>query len=127
VARTNEAFAVTAQRAAKAEEMVAEIAAASREQAGGLAQLNSAVADMDQVVQQNAAGAEELAGVAEELTAEAAQMRGIINGLLTMVEGRQGAGETQPGARQEQGLRLAPAADETAGQPRLPLVATGRA
>jgi hypothetical protein len=66
--------------------------------------------------------------VAEELTAEAAQMRGIINGLLTMVEGRQGAGDTRPGARQEQGtLRLAPAADKTAGRPRLPLVATGRA
>ena len=128
VARTNEAFAVTAQRAAKAEEMVAEIAAASREQAGGLAQLNSAVADMDQVVQQNAAGAEELAGVAEELTAEAAQMRGIINGLLTMVEGRQEAGDTQPDAQQEQGtLRLASAADKTAGQPRLPLVAGGQA
>jgi hypothetical protein len=84
---------------------------------------------MDQVVQQNAAGAEELAGVAEELTAEAAQMREIISGLLTMVEGRQGAGDTQPGTQQEQGTlrRLAPAADKTAGRPRLPLVATGRA
>jgi hypothetical protein len=84
---------------------------------------------MDQVVQQNAAGAEELAGVAEELTAEAAQMRGIINGLLTMVEGRQAADDTQPDAQQEQDTlrRLAPAADKTAGRPRLPLVAGGQA
>jgi len=40
-----------------------EIAAASREQSDGIHQINSAVADMNQVTQQNAANAEELASV----------------------------------------------------------------
>jgi hypothetical protein len=40
-----------------------EIAAASREQSDGINQINSAVADMNQVTQQNAANAEELASV----------------------------------------------------------------
>ena len=42
-------------------ELVAEITAASQEQARGIEQVNMAVAQMDKVIQQNAAGAEELA------------------------------------------------------------------
>ena len=39
------------------------MAAASREQAQGLEQVNQAVAEMNKVTQQNAAGAEELASI----------------------------------------------------------------
>ncbi len=48
-----------------------EIAAASREQAQGIAQVNSAVSQMDSVTQSNAANAEESASAAEELDGQA--------------------------------------------------------
>jgi methyl-accepting chemotaxis protein len=47
--------------AGKVSQLVEEIAAASQEQARGIEQLNQAVAQMDKVVQQNAANAEESA------------------------------------------------------------------
>jgi methyl-accepting chemotaxis protein len=50
---------------------VAEITAASREQAQGIEQVNKAVMDLDKVVQQNASGAEESASASEELNAQA--------------------------------------------------------
>ena len=47
--------------------MVQEVAAASAEQAGGVGQMNRAMAQVDQVTQSNASAAEELASTAEEL------------------------------------------------------------
>jgi len=41
--------------------LMAEIAAASKEQSDGIGQINKAVAEMNQVTQKNAAAAEELA------------------------------------------------------------------
>lgn len=65
VTRTNEAYSEVAVSSAKVGELVGEIAAASTEQAQGIEQINKAVAEMDKVIQQNAANAEELAaGVA---------------------------------------------------------------
>ena len=57
--------------AGKVAELVGEIAAASEEQAQGIEQVNTAVAEMDKVTQQNAANAEESASAAEELNAQA--------------------------------------------------------
>lgn len=54
---------------------MAEIAAASFEQAQGIEQISKAVTEMDKVVLQNAANAEESASAAEELNAQAEQMR----------------------------------------------------
>ncbi len=52
-------------------ELVQEVAAASREQAAGVAQIDKAMSQMDQVTQGNASGAEELSSTAEELSAQA--------------------------------------------------------
>jgi len=68
-------------------ELVAEIAAASNEQAQGIDQVNKAVAEMDKVVQQNAANAEESASASEEMNAQAEQMKGMVNELIAMVGG----------------------------------------
>jgi len=65
--------------------LVAEIAQASSEQASGIAQLNTAVAQVDQVTQGNAAAAEECAAAAEEMNAQAAELRFAVGELLTMV------------------------------------------
>ncbi len=59
----------------KTAELVQEVAAASREQAGGVAQINRAMSQVDQVTQRNATAAEELASTAEELSAQADALR----------------------------------------------------
>ena len=63
VSATNDAFGSVIGSSRKVQELMEEIAAASREQSDGIHQINSAVADMNQVTQQNAANAEELASV----------------------------------------------------------------
>jgi methyl-accepting chemotaxis protein len=52
-------------------ELVQNVAAACREQASGVAQINTAISQVDQVTQRNASAAEELASTAEELSAQA--------------------------------------------------------
>ena len=62
----------------KVTDLVAEIAAASNEQAQGIAQVSQGVTQIDQVTQQNTANAEESAAAAEELSSQAAQLRGML-------------------------------------------------
>ncbi len=82
---TNKDFDDVAQSAAKVAELIAEIAAASQEQAQGIEQVNGAVTEMDQVVQQNAATAEESASASEELNAQSVQMKGFVEELVLRV------------------------------------------
>jgi methyl-accepting chemotaxis protein len=63
----------------KVGEVMAEIAAASEQQSQGIDQVNSAVAEMDQVTQQNAANSEESASAAEELSGQAEELRGMVS------------------------------------------------
>ena len=87
VTKTNDAFGEVSQSAARVGELVAEISAASTEQAQGIDQVNTAVAEMDKVVQNNAASAEESASAAEEMNAQAEQMKSMIEGLMALVDG----------------------------------------
>ena len=87
VSKTNEAFQQVAGSSAKAADLVAEIAAASNEQAQGIDQINTAVTEMDKVTQQNAANAEESASAAEEMSAQAETMQGMVGELVAMVGG----------------------------------------
>jgi methyl-accepting chemotaxis protein len=59
--------------------LVQEVAAASNEQATGVAQINRSLAQVDQVTQRNASASEELAATAEEMAAQA-------DGLQSLVE-----------------------------------------
>jgi methyl-accepting chemotaxis protein len=95
VATTNEAFAEVAGSAAKVGDLVGEIAAASKEQAEGIEQVNKAVIEMDKVVQQNAANAEESASASEEMNAQAEQMKSMVGQLVNVVGG---AGDGEKGA-----------------------------
>jgi methyl-accepting chemotaxis protein len=58
--------------------IVADIAAACREQAAGIADVNGAVGQMDRVVQANSAQIEELSSTAELLEAEASQLAALV-------------------------------------------------
>jgi methyl-accepting chemotaxis protein len=79
----------------KVKELVAEIAAASGEQAQGVEQINKAVNEMNQVVQQVAANAEESASASEELNSQAIQMRGYVGELVALVNGANGSGSAK--------------------------------
>ena len=59
----------------KVTDLVAEIAAASNEQAQGISQVNQALGQIDQGVQQNTATAEESAAAAEQLSSQSAQLK----------------------------------------------------
>lgn len=77
--------------------LVREITAATNEQAQGVDQVNTAVAQMDKVTQSNAASAEESASAAEELSAQAGQLDSMVQDLVVLVEGgsrRSGASST---------------------------------
>jgi methyl-accepting chemotaxis protein len=67
--------------------LVAEIAAASSEQAKGIELINGSVTEIDAVTQRNAANAEESASASEEMNAQAEQMKGFISKLVTLVGG----------------------------------------
>ena len=74
-------------RVKQVDDLVAEIASASREQSAGINQINQATTQMDKVTQSNAAGAEESAAASEELQAQAEALKDAVNLLLHMVEG----------------------------------------
>jgi methyl-accepting chemotaxis protein len=59
----------------KTAELVQEITAACKEQAGGADQINSSILQLNQVVQQNAGAAEEMASTAEELAMQAGRLQ----------------------------------------------------
>jgi len=107
VERTNEEFSKVERSAMKVAELVGEIAAASREQAEGIDQVNVGVADMDKVTQQNAANAEESASASEEMNAQAEQMKAMVDELITLVGGvtrhQEGGRSGQPRAIKGQG------------------------
>jgi len=94
---------------AKVADLVNGISKASDEQAQGVDQVNTAVAQMDKVTQQNASGAEESASAAEELSAQAQAVKGMVNELVVLVGGRTGQGsstDTPPASAAPRSRRL---------------------
>jgi methyl-accepting chemotaxis protein len=80
------------------DELVTEVAGASREQTDGIAQINMAVGQMDKVTQSNAATAEESAAAAEELNAQAEVMKQSVANLLQLVGGKSESATRKPAA-----------------------------
>ena len=85
----------------KTAELVQEISAASKEQAGGADQINGSIQQLNRVVQQNAGAAEEMASTAEELSSQAEQLQATI---AFFKVSDQGAGQHEPSRRHEQVL-----------------------
>ncbi|MBW1713116.1 MAG: methyl-accepting chemotaxis protein, partial [Deltaproteobacteria bacterium] len=90
VTKTQGGFKEVAESSDKVAGLVSEIAAASGEQAQGIDQVNTAMVQMDQVVQQSAANSEETASAAEELNAQAETMKEVVTELMAMVGGANG-------------------------------------
>jgi len=68
--------------------LVAEISSASGEQSNGIEQVNIAISEMDEVVQQNAANAEESASASEEMNAQAEHLSDFVGALVLLVTGK---------------------------------------
>jgi methyl-accepting chemotaxis protein len=62
----------------RAADLVHEVAAASNEQALGVAQMNKAMARVDELTQRNATAAEEVASTSEELSSQAESLQSLI-------------------------------------------------
>lgn len=67
--------------------LITDITTATNEQALGVDQINTAMAQMDKVTQSNAASAEETASSTEELTAQSDMLRGVVDELVLLVSG----------------------------------------
>ncbi len=93
------------------DERIAEIAQSSHEQSEGIGQLNSAVASMDKITQDNAALAQQSAAASEELKAQAGQVRLAVDALMQMVRG---AGQAAVAA-----VARAPSSSPRSSSPRL--------
>ncbi|NLL15339.1 MAG: HAMP domain-containing protein [Fibrobacter sp.] len=72
---------------AKVDNIIGEIADASKEQAQDIDQINSAVAQMDKITQQNAANSEESASAAEELSSQAEELQNMVSQFILTNEG----------------------------------------
>jgi methyl-accepting chemotaxis protein len=89
--------------------IVAEIAAATREQNTGLDQVNKAVSQLDQVTQSNAAQTEELSATAESLSDQARHLQMLVAKFKTGAE-RQAAAPTFKATTRAKPLAKAPRA-----------------
>ncbi len=87
VSATGDSFSLASSGASKVAELVGEIAVASSEQAQGIDQINRAVAEMDKVIQSNAAHAEQSAAAAQELSSQAEHMDTFVDKLVNLVQG----------------------------------------
>jgi methyl-accepting chemotaxis protein len=86
-----EGLGAIAERTRKVNELVVEIATASKEQTQGIGQVGTAVSQMDKVTQSNAGNAEETAAAAEELNAQAAALLENVEQLNRLVGGKRSA------------------------------------
>ncbi len=96
VSATNSAFVQVTESASKVAELVAEIAAASDEQARGIEQIGTAVTEMDKVTQQNAANAEESASASEQMHSQAEDIKEMVTELMALVGGSSGRNNKAP-------------------------------
>jgi methyl-accepting chemotaxis protein len=90
-------FQAIATKITSLDEVIAEIATASEEQKRGVAEVASAVSDMDRVSQGAAASAEENAAAAEELNAQSSALGAIVREVYVVIEG--GLAASAPGSR----------------------------
>ncbi len=75
----------------KVAELIAEIAAASNEQAQGIDQMNIAMTQVDQATQANASNSEETASAAEEMAAQSEMLKDMVDALIQIVGGNDGS------------------------------------
>jgi hemerythrin-like metal-binding protein len=91
-------------KAREMDTLAAELATASGEQTQGIAQINSAVSEVDKVTQNNAASAGENAEMSRELNHQTDVLKRAVEALIRLVGGRIGGEGLGTEARHEQGV-----------------------
>ncbi len=100
----------------KTSELVQEISASAKEQAGGVDQVSKAILQFDSIVQQNASASEEMASTSEELSAQAEKLVSVTRFFTFGEEGGRRASERTPRDSKRAGALPAPAARTEARQ-----------
>jgi methyl-accepting chemotaxis protein len=90
----------------KTAELVQEISAASKEQAGGADQINGSIQQLNHVVQQNAGAAEEMSSTAEELASQAEQLQSTV--AFFKVDDTEGQATRRPVPSAKKPVQIAP-------------------
>ena len=98
ISRTDTGYRDVAVNTRKVVSCVSEIAAASREEAQGIVQINASMLDMDQLTRRGAANAEESAVGAEKLNLQAQGVKGLVVELETIIDGSSRAIAWIPGS-----------------------------
>ena len=106
VNKSNDAFKQVTTSSAKVAALIGEIASASSEQAQGIEQVNKATAQMDQVIQKNAANAEESAAASEEMKGQVEQLHEMVGDLNELVGGRANADKAPVNREKESNLSV---------------------
>jgi methyl-accepting chemotaxis protein len=96
VGRTGQSLTEIVSSIKKVSDIVAEIAAASREQATGLEQINTAVGQMDEMTQRNGALVEETSASAQALAQQAAELAALVGFFRTGDQGVAGLAGSRP-------------------------------
>jgi methyl-accepting chemotaxis protein len=96
----------------KVSDLIAEIAAASQEQSSGIGQVNTAVTQMDQVVQQNASLVEEATAATESMKEQAASLLQLVSRF------KLGASDQEEAATLQAAAPRAPTSRKAAPTPR---------
>jgi len=107
VGETGKALGRTLEQVEQLNRLVSEIAASAQEQATGLHEVNSAVNQMDQVTQQNAAMVEQATAASHSLAGEAAELARLV-------------GQFQTGASTQPQVSRLPAPKPAAAKSRIP-------
>ena len=115
----------------KTSDLVQEIAAASSEQSAGVAQINTAMGQLNHVTQQNASASDDLSATADEMIEQAGQLQKLME--FFKLEATTGsvaikgtAGGTKPGAKPVAGARMASAKTPARVEPAKPASARPR-
>jgi len=99
----------------KVTELIQSIANATNEQTSGINEINRAIAQMDEVTQQNAALVEETAAAAESLNDQAQTLRQVV---ARYKLGNDNAGFTQMAARAPKATLKAPVKQQALARPK---------
>ena len=87
VSQTNTEFSQVTQSVRNIRKFISEISAASQEQAIGIEQINTNIAEIDVIVQQNASGARQSAEASDEMRLQSGEMKKLVQELTDMISG----------------------------------------
>ncbi len=110
-------FGQITSKARQLDELVTQIAVASKEQSEGISQINLAVIQIDKVTQSSAATSEESAAASEELNAQAVGQKQSVAELISLVGGKPAASAHRNKPVRSEGNRTPNQKKEAAGSP----------